>query len=312
MNKFKNLVGWLALLWTVATSNAQQVLKKLTQNTNDTTVELFTLKHGNDANNVTWPSWFDTLLSDWSVWIVIHNNIDPNNIYYRWTWSNNITYPSIPNENIWSAIFETPGNADSRTTNWYTNPLNSSQTINISIPKIESNWDAISDWNTNIDLLKSKVILPKTLNDWSPVPTWTWILLLSRTWIDGITWGVSINSKRMWLQFNWNQREIKSQDWNWINFDSFSDSTLWTNEFNYNKNTVKAYPNPTTESISFDNWDNINETSDFKVIDFSGKIVIEWTANENEKINVSHLPKGMYFLHSKNDNSVTNNKFIKN
>jgi hypothetical protein len=52
MSKINNLVAGIATLAAVTATNAQQVLKKITQNTNDTTVELFAVRHGTTSNNV--------------------------------------------------------------------------------------------------------------------------------------------------------------------------------------------------------------------------------------------------------------------
>ena len=85
-------------------------------------------------------------------------------------------------------------------------------------------------------------------------------------------------------------------------------STLATNENNLTENYVKVYPNPTTDFLKIsgtDAWKSV------KILDASGRLIIEIKDLKNNKIDVSSLSKGTYQLILLNENTNLSTKFIK-
>ena len=309
MSTFKNLVGWLALFWAFATSNAQQVLKKVIQNTNSTTLELLTLANGSTSSNVIWPNWFDVGISSWEWTVILYNPstwqvLSPNN-------STNLTPPSIPNEQVWNWTFQSIYNTKNIKYNYQDSW--STESLNIETIEENSNRDEISDWNNNIDMLHTKIILPNTLANWNPVPNWFIAIINSRDWVAMGSWGGDTSSKRLWFQFNsstwWT---AISNDPNWNPFDVLEEVTLWTNEFDYKKNEEKAYPNPTKWLISVSDWDWFDEDFEYEIFDITGRKVLSGKWREWQPIDINQLNNGNYILNTKKEDSFSSNKIIKN
>ncbi|MCO6147481.1 T9SS type A sorting domain-containing protein [Flavobacterium sp. NRK1] len=79
-----------------------------------------------------------------------------------------------------------------------------------------------------------------------------------------------------------------------------------------NDNTLTAlsvYPNPTSGILNLANADTLN-VENITITDMSGKTVFNQKGNTT-KIDVQHLPQGMYFLTITTGNNSTNLKFIK-
>jgi len=85
-------------------------------------------------------------------------------------------------------------------------------------------------------------------------------------------------------------------------------SNLSTSENQLSKNTVAVYPNPTSDYL---NVRSKQKNAGIKIYDVSGKMVLSLDKAE-QKIDVSQLMKGTYFLTLKNaDGTSSTNKFIK-
>lgn len=76
----------------------------------------------------------------------------------------------------------------------------------------------------------------------------------------------------------------------------FTSPNLATNENNLSKSDVKIYPNPAKDFININSEKKINL---IEILDQSGKRISE---SKESKINVSHLPKGIYILKIKFSN----------
>lgn len=84
-------------------------------------------------------------------------------------------------------------------------------------------------------------------------------------------------------------------------------STLSTAENLLSKNNVSIYPNPTSDYLNIKSAQNI---SGIKIFDASGKMVSSFS--KTDRINVSELVKGTYFVTVKNaDGTSSTHKFIK-
>lgn len=74
----------------------------------------------------------------------------------------------------------------------------------------------------------------------------------------------------------------------------------------YNKTAISIYPNPVTEYINIVSNEKVKTV---RITDLTGKVIMEETTTN--KINVNLLPKGVYLIKIKTDNSESIQKFIK-
>ena len=72
-------------------------------------------------------------------------------------------------------------------------------------------------------------------------------------------------------------------------------------------NTTKIYPNPTSETLTIECKENINQ---IEVIDIVGKVVLQETSNKKQ-INTQNLPNGKYILKIYTDKGIAIQSFIK-
>lgn len=85
-------------------------------------------------------------------------------------------------------------------------------------------------------------------------------------------------------------------------------STLSASEVEHLKNDVEVYPNPATDDLLVK---NSQKNTGAEILDISGRVVLS-LEKINEKIDVSQLVKGTYFLVIKNeDGTLSKTKFIK-
>lgn len=82
-----------------------------------------------------------------------------------------------------------------------------------------------------------------------------------------------------------------------LNFDvtnfTVTGGSLATNEVNIKNEKLDIYPNPVNDFLNFNNIEN---NSIVKIVDMSGKEVINTTLKKDEKLNVSSLEKGVYIV----------------
>ncbi len=74
----------------------------------------------------------------------------------------------------------------------------------------------------------------------------------------------------------------------------------------YNNTETSIYPNPTTDYININSSEKNNT---IKITDLTGKEI--FNGINTNKINVTHLTKGIYLINIKTDNSESIQKFIK-
>jgi hypothetical protein len=72
-----------------------------------------------------------------------------------------------------------------------------------------------------------------------------------------------------------------------------------------NNNRVKLFPNPAAGYIQIS---GLKSNENFTVYNLSGIPVFSGTNSNNEKIDIKNFPSGLYFLKTKNGNSI---KFLK-
>lgn len=65
------------------------------------------------------------------------------------------------------------------------------------------------------------------------------------------------------------------------------------------KNKIKLYPNPAQDYITISDAENQLENTHMEILNSLGQLVLTETINGNERIDISHLPDGIYFIQLK-------------
>lgn len=89
-----------------------------------------------------------------------------------------------------------------------------------------------------------------------------------------------------------------------------STAVLSDSDYHFN-NQIKVYPNPFSNHISIKSDTNNNEEMQLQLFNILGTKVVDKIIKNAEKINVSYLKKGVYFLKIKQGNTNINKKIIK-
>lgn len=97
---------------------------------------------------------------------------------------------------------------------------------------------------------------------------------------------------------------VKSIDAGHIISDASEGQQLSISEIK-SQSTLRIYPNPATHYVNISGEDVLS----VQLLNANGQMIP--TKMEDKKINVSHLPKGVYFLQIKTKNSTESKKFIK-
>jgi len=79
-------------------------------------------------------------------------------------------------------------------------------------------------------------------------------------------------------------------------------------ERNYLPEDFKIYPNPATDSLYIENFNN--DAYQIKILDITGKIVYQNNNNQQLKIKVSDYPKGVYFVKIKQEEKTIVHKIL--
>ncbi|NCP45926.1 MAG: T9SS type A sorting domain-containing protein, partial [Flavobacteriales bacterium] len=79
-----------------------------------------------------------------------------------------------------------------------------------------------------------------------------------------------------------------------------------------NLSTIKAFPNPATHALTLIGL-NIEKTTSFTITDITGKVVLtpRNQASIQQKIDISSLANGIYFLKVNSNNAEKTIKFVK-
>lgn len=78
------------------------------------------------------------------------------------------------------------------------------------------------------------------------------------------------------------------------------------------KDIVSIYPNPTTEYISIKGLNDIKELDKIEIISYTGKIVLSLSQFKENRIDVSNLKPGIYFLNFSTKQGINTIKLLKN
>ena len=98
-------------------------------------------------------------------------------------------------------------------------------------------------------------------------------------------------------------------DWDIVSRKTYNyDNTAGVNDFNDSQ--IIMYPNPTSGFVYLS---NINKKLDYKVYDVTGKISMEGKINTDNKIDLSNLKSGLFFLKLKTETgNIIHRKVLKN
>lgn len=75
-------------------------------------------------------------------------------------------------------------------------------------------------------------------------------------------------------------------------------------------NTLTVYPNPATNNIQIEGFQNLIDIQEVVITDLSGTVILTTKTMENG-INVSQLAKGMYHISIRQSGGITSIKFVK-
>jgi hypothetical protein len=70
---------------------------------------------------------------------------------------------------------------------------------------------------------------------------------------------------------------------------------------------IKIYPNPATNYIQVD----LDEAESYEILDMTGKSYLNLTATDSNKIDISGLSNGIYFIRAIKDQQVYSGRFVK-
>ena len=84
-------------------------------------------------------------------------------------------------------------------------------------------------------------------------------------------------------------------------------------DYNNNNDNIILYPNPTNNFITIQNKKNLTENFEYKIVDFTGRIVKRGNSKFNEQINIESLTSGNYIIQIETENGEKfTEKLIKN
>lgn len=90
-----------------------------------------------------------------------------------------------------------------------------------------------------------------------------------------------------------------------LDYFIWSSSTLSTSDFENSNNSIKLFPNPSSDFISVS---NLKSTESYLIINQIGQKVKKGILSNNEQIDIRHFANGLYFLKFDNGNTI---QFIK-
>jgi PKD repeat protein len=85
--------------------------------------------------------------------------------------------------------------------------------------------------------------------------------------------------------------------------------TDWTDVVELKNTRIDVYPNPATSSIKINTQEHRFET--VRILDLSGRVVLNQAFKANHNIDISTLQKGMYILQLQFNNTLISTKLIK-
>jgi hypothetical protein len=136
------------------------------------------------------------------------------------------------------------------------------------------------------------------------------------TYCYGDTVALTATANSGYSFINWTESGLQVSDLASYKFASAENRTLVANFelltsifFNKSNLTIKIFPNPVINELTIN---NIDENSIISIYDLNGQLLINKTAKSiTEKIDVSSLASGIYFIKIINENTINTSKLIK-
>ena len=303
MNKY------LILILISSLGYSQQVLKKITETSVNTIIELYTFRNGTSSGNVIAYLNFSQI-----------TNLDP--IIFKNS-NNSITYVSnsaccgvglnLPNENLCNGTFQNLYWGSYSLIDFCEDTTCANQ-INLDVNYLWTIKDCVTDNNNEGDLLTTLFSLPKILSNGMSIPTGTWVICGSRSAIDN-TNGIDISQKDVCLRFNGTTWEIQSTypDGSAIPvINDICNSGLNIADSGSLENDITIFPNPTDNYIMINNSKNITGIIDYIFFDITGRIIKIGSSRFDEKIDIADIAIGNYIIQVKDENNqILHSKIIK-
>jgi Domain of unknown function (DUF4465)/Secretion system C-terminal sorting domain len=132
------------------------------------------------------------------------------------------------------------------------------------------------------------------------VKQWTWLDLTKLGNVDSIEFTMSSND----TAGGYGMRNPS-----YFCLDNFTTRDNFTGivDVNTNQNSLNVYPNPAKDFIVID---GLNNQAEILIFDLSGREMLKQNVLNGEKISVSTLSKGIYFLQINNESKVQTKKLI--
>ncbi len=111
------------------------------------------------------------------------------------------------------------------------------------------------------------------------------------------------------LILDYRREKWEDEKWNFDGRTAYFYSGLTQTNDQFNQKDLVIYPNPTNALIQFRNEELLGRKVDIQLID-SGGATFNSTANDG-KLNISHLPTGVYNILLRNESSVYKSRLIK-
>ena len=314
MSTIKNLATAAMLTASVAATKAQQVLKDIKQGTNnELIVTFYSSANGTTPSDIqgSWNKWIDegaTAQRSDPIWY----DENTGTIFNTWVLQNPSTtrvYETRNNENVSNWTLNYP-NQWRRVNLAGLKNSTGTQTLNINITHQANNANINTNWAREI--ATAKFTVANTLNDGSPIPAWTRIILRSRNTEILPSWWLT--EKTLWRRHNGIQWIPQTNNPFWVPFDTVSNiPTLGTDETNNTQKAGIAYPNPTSNELYINDGDTQSgESFEYVIYDVSGRQVGNGKAREDQPITLEKNKSGMYFISTQDkDGDRTSHKIIK-
>lgn len=299
-------------------SFSQQVLKRITQTSTELTVELFTFRNGSSNCDILGNESFSFGNSERPHYTAYTTYYNPSNGY-------NLIQQMSSSVNLYSVTNLQPmqianGNLDftldlARQFNGlfisdYGSPAIITLIFPIIIIEISAQADLVEDSNSVADMLYAKFIVPKVMNDNTPIPDDFWLKFQSWDGVDLATGGTAQIAMQLWFKFNGTDWVLQNQRFSGTTYTIPNDicTSLGVSEFE--QSNIKCYPNPTNDIVHIS---TPNETiNQINVYDITGRLLKSQNGNnENEIISIQELPSAMYVLDVKTQQGSKMIKIIK-
>lgn len=330
LNSDGNIINALILKWDIDTKEWVNYFKKINSyTTNGKITRTVTIKWNIDKNkweNYTQQNLYYDSLGHTIKYNILYWDLDSEEWVYdkQYLYSYNYKYKTLELTQIW----------DKNNKEWHNvqREVFKYDSLGNKILSLAQSWNReTSTWKNKTQTLKfynNQTLTKSLFQYWNDsIEKWInkhqWLFTenssdnthesLSQKWDnDTKEW---INDKRTISKFDiyGNYKQYLYQSWEryaeeWIDvvkedffWSKFETSGLLSNSLE----SIKIYPNPASEFINIIT-DFSLKNNYYQIISASGEILESNILNENYKINISNLPKGVYFL-----NIVDQNKTIK-